>query len=103
MAESPMYIVISAILLQSAFSHLLSKNLAQQEEKNMSAIQGRPMGEVFTRGRQLDSAASKQKSTADAESTKYLRIALRLVGVTFIFGIFSLCLVWPSGWSWHTG
>ena len=34
---------------------------------------------------------------------KYLRIALQLVGVTFIFGIYTLTLVWPSGWSWHTG
>jgi hypothetical protein len=34
---------------------------------------------------------------------KYLRIALQLVGVTFIFGICTLTVVWPSGWSWHTG
>jgi len=35
--------------------------------------------------------------------TKYLRIALRLVGLIFIFGIYPLTVVWPSGWSWHTG
>jgi len=34
---------------------------------------------------------------------KYLRIALQLVGLTFIFGIYPLTLVWPSGWSWHMG
>ena len=34
-------------------------------------------------------------------STKYLRIALVAVGVTFIVGIYSLVIVWPSGWSWH--
>jgi len=34
---------------------------------------------------------------------KYLRLALILVGVTFIFGIYGLVMVWPSGWSWHTG
>jgi hypothetical protein len=28
---------------------------------------------------------------------------LQLVGVTFIFGIYTLTIVWPSGWSWHTG
>ena len=28
---------------------------------------------------------------------------LLLVGVTFIFGIYTLTLVWPSGWSWHMG
>ena len=67
----------------------------------MSAIQGKPMREVFTRERQLDSAATKEENTA--ESTKYLRIALRLVGLTFIFVIYTFCLVWPSGWAWHVG
>jgi len=33
--------------------------------------------------------------------TKYLRVALLLVGVTFIVGIYSLVVLWPSGWSWH--
>ena len=39
----------------------------------------------------------------DNNRLKYLRIALVLVGVTFIAGIYPLTLVWPSGWSWHTG
>ena len=34
---------------------------------------------------------------------KYLRIALLLVGVTFIVGIYALTIIWPSGWTWHTG
>jgi len=34
---------------------------------------------------------------------KYLRLALRLVGLTFIVGIYTLVVIWPSGWSWHTG
>jgi len=38
---------------------------------------------------------------AEADRSKYLRIALVLVGVTFIVGIYALVLVWPSGWSWH--
>jgi hypothetical protein len=25
------------------------------------------------------------------------------VGLTFIAGIYALVIVWPSGWSWHTG
>jgi hypothetical protein len=25
------------------------------------------------------------------------------VGVIFIFGIYTLGLVWPSGWTWGTG
>jgi hypothetical protein len=40
---------------------------------------------------------------AESDRTKYLRIALPLVGLIFIFGIYPLTIVWPSGWSWHTG
>ena len=34
---------------------------------------------------------------------KYLRAALVAVGLIFIFRIYTLTIVWPSGWSWHTG
>ncbi len=34
---------------------------------------------------------------------KYLRIALIAVGLIFIFGIYPLTVLWPSGWSWHMG
>lgn len=34
---------------------------------------------------------------------KYLQIALVAVGITFIAGIYLLTIVWPSGWTWHTG
>jgi len=34
---------------------------------------------------------------------KYLRLALRAVGVIFIVGIYSLVMIWPSGWAWHSG
>ena len=40
---------------------------------------------------------------AEADRSKYLRIALLLVGLIFIVGIYPLTIVWPSGWSWHTG
>ncbi len=40
---------------------------------------------------------------ANTDSTRYLRIALMLVGLIFIFGIYPLTILWPSGWSWHTG
>jgi len=40
---------------------------------------------------------------AESDRTKYLRVALTLVGLIFIFGIYPLTIVWPSGWSWHTG
>jgi len=32
-----------------------------------------------------------------------LRIALVVVGVVFIFGVYPLTVVWPSGWSWGEG
>jgi len=37
------------------------------------------------------------------ERTKYLRIALIVVGLIFIVGIYPLTIIWPSGWSWNTG
>jgi hypothetical protein len=40
---------------------------------------------------------------AETRDTKYLRIALLLVGVIFIVGIYPLTIIWPSGWSWHPG
>jgi len=39
----------------------------------------------------------------EADRIKYLRIALRVVGVIFIVGIYPLTIIWPSGWSWHAG
>lgn len=39
----------------------------------------------------------------EADRIKYLRVALLAVGVIFIVGIYSLVLIWPSGWSWHSG
>ena len=40
---------------------------------------------------------------SDATRIKYLPAALVLVGVIFIAGIYPLTILWPSGWSWHTG
>jgi hypothetical protein len=34
---------------------------------------------------------------------KYLQIALVAIGITFIVGIYLLGIVWPSGWTWHSG
>ena len=39
----------------------------------------------------------------ELDRTKYLRLALLLVGLIFIVGIYPLTIIWPSGWSWHTG
>jgi hypothetical protein len=37
----------------------------------------------------------------EPDRMKYLRIVLIVVGLTFIFGIWTLGQVWPSGWQWH--
>lgn len=34
---------------------------------------------------------------------KYLPLALRAVGLIFIFGVYPLTVLWPSGWSWNAG
>jgi len=33
----------------------------------------------------------------------YLRLALIVVGLIFIFGVYPLTILWPSGWSWGQG
>jgi hypothetical protein len=38
----------------------------------------------------------------DSDRIKFLRIALVAVGLVFIFGVYPLSVLWPSGWSWHT-
>jgi len=40
---------------------------------------------------------------SDAHRLFYLRIALIVFGLTFIFGIYPLSIVWPSGWIWGQG
>lgn len=39
------------------------------------------------------------------ESThlKLLKFALRAIGLIFIFAVYPLTRIWPSGWVWHTG
>lgn len=39
----------------------------------------------------------------ETDRIKYLKIALILVGLIFVFGIYPLSIVWPSGWAWHAG
>ena len=37
----------------------------------------------------------------DFDRIMYLRIVLIVVGIIFIFGVWPLTILWPSGWSWH--
>ncbi len=66
----------------------------------MPLAQAKPIEQVYPREPQLHSQAN---NVAEPTRIKYLRIVLQVVGVTFIFGIYALTQVWPSGWSWHTG
>jgi len=38
----------------------------------------------------------------EVKRIKYLRVALWVFGLIFIFGIWLLSRIWPTGWSWHT-
>jgi hypothetical protein len=38
----------------------------------------------------------------DVERLKYLRIALVVIGIIFVFCIWPLTMYWPSGWAWHS-
>ena len=40
---------------------------------------------------------------SDANHLLFLRIALIAIGLTFIFGIYTLGIVWPLGWAWGQG
>jgi len=40
---------------------------------------------------------------SDTTRLRYLRVVLAVVGLIFVFGIYTLGLVWPSGWTWGHG
>jgi hypothetical protein len=40
---------------------------------------------------------------AEEDNVKYLRVALVVVGIVFLAGVYPLMIIWPSGWTWHTG
>jgi hypothetical protein len=42
-------------------------------------------------------------STSATNRVRYLRAVLVVVGLIFIFGIYPLSAVWPSGWAWGHG
>ena len=37
----------------------------------------------------------------EADRIRLLRAVLVIVGLLFVFGIWPLTIVWPSGWAWH--
>jgi hypothetical protein len=38
---------------------------------------------------------------AGNNNLKPLRVALMVIGITFIVGVYPLTIVWPAGWAWH--
>ena len=36
-----------------------------------------------------------------ADRVGFLRIALVVVGLIFLIGVYPLTILWPAGWSWH--
>lgn len=52
---------------------------------------------------QFHPSGLEEENVVETDRSTYLRIALVVVGLTFIFGIYTFIMVWPSGWSWHSG
>jgi len=69
----------------------------------MTVNQEKPINEVLAREPQSYPLASRLTNAADPARIRYLRVTLQLVGLIFIFGIYTFSIVWPSGWVWHTG
>ena len=69
----------------------------------MTVIQEKPIKEVLALEPQPYPLGSRVTNVAEPARIKYLRVALQLVGLIFIFGIYTLSIVWPTGWVWHTG
>jgi hypothetical protein len=39
----------------------------------------------------------------EAGNVKALRVALIVIGVIFVIGVYPLTILWPAGWIWHAG
>jgi hypothetical protein len=63
----------------------------------------RKVQEMPARDPQAPFVAANRNEITEAGRTRYLRMALVLVGVIFLAGIYPLTIIWPSGWAWHTG
>jgi hypothetical protein len=41
--------------------------------------------------------------TNTGSGVRALQVALVVVGLAFLAGVYPLTILWPSGWAWHTG
>jgi len=69
----------------------------------MPIAQERPFKEPFAPEPPFCTLPARATTVAEPDRIKYLCLALRGVGLIFIFGIYALTIIWPSGWVWHTG
>jgi hypothetical protein len=37
----------------------------------------------------------------DPDRVKFLRVALIVIGLIFLLGVYPLTILWPAGWAWH--
>src|SRR6516162_2939658 len=73
----------SMIVRESRF-HRLPIEVNEWEEASMALIQTKPIEQVVIRETQPGLVNSNRRELAEAARLKYLRIALRIVGVAFI-------------------
>jgi hypothetical protein len=45
----------------------------------------------------------KESDMEEGVQLRYLKIALVLIGASFVIVVYPLTIFWPSGWAWHTG
>src|SRR5438105_4613032 len=45
----------------------------------------------------------RRKPMRESNDLRYLRVVLVIVGAIFILGIYPLMVIWPAGWTRHTG
>src|SRR5262245_17916666 len=68
---------------------------------------GNSQGERDRKERTMNAATTVKGvgtiSTSDTNRVRYLRAVLVVVGLVFIFGIYPLSALWPSGWAWGHG
>src|SRR5262249_57172902 len=62
-----------------------------------------PTAQDYSRSKRECSPEHGDNRMSDATRLLSLRIALITVGLIFIFAIYPLGLVWPSGWTWGHG
>ena len=60
----------------------------------------REVREVMERDGSEATYAWEALNMSDGNRLRYLRVVLTVVGLIFIVGIYTLGIVWPSGWVW---